>query len=78
MLNSKHMDSLYPRIERDIYTSMFIAALFRRAKKRKQPGAALVAQWLRICPPMQATRVRALAWKDPTCCGATKPMCHNY
>ena len=37
-----------------------------------------VAQWLRICLPMQGTRVRALAREDPTCRGATKPMCHNY
>ena len=40
--------------------------------------ASLVAQWLRICLPMQETRVRALVWEDPTCRGATKPMCHNY
>ena len=40
--------------------------------------ASLVAQWLRICLPMQGTRVRALVWEDPTCRGATKPMCHNY
>ena len=37
-----------------------------------------VAQWLRICLPMQGTRVRALVREDPTCRGATKPMCHNY
>ena len=41
-------------------------------------GASLVAQWLRICLPMQGTRVRALVWEDPTCRGATKPVCHNY
>ena len=41
-------------------------------------GASLVAQWLRVCLPMQATRVRALVWEDPTCRGATKPMRHNY
>ena len=29
-------------------------------------------QWLRISLPMQETRVRSLAWEDPTCCGATK------
>ena len=40
--------------------------------------ASLVAQWLRICLPMQGTRVRALVWEDPTCLGATKPVCHNY
>ena len=39
---------------------------------------SLVAQWLRICLPMQGTRVWALVRKDPTCCGTTKPMCHNY
>ena len=38
----------------------------------------LVAQWLSICLPMQGTRVRALVWEDPTCRGATKPVCHNY
>ena len=36
-------------------------------------GASLVAQWLRICLPMQGTRVRALVWEDPTCCGAAGP-----
>ena len=40
--------------------------------------ASLVAQWLRICLPMQGTRVRALVWEDPTCRGATRPMSHNY
>ena len=41
-------------------------------------GASLVAQWLRICLPMQGTRVRALVWEDPTCRGAARPVCHNY
>ena len=41
-------------------------------------GASLVAQWLRICLPMQGTRVRALVWEDPTCHGATGPVGHNY
>ena len=40
--------------------------------------ASLVAQWLTIHLPMQGTRVWALVREDPTCCGATKPMCHNY
>ena len=40
--------------------------------------ASLVAQWLRIHLPMQGTRVRALVREDPTCCGATKPVRHNY
>ena len=44
----------------------------------KNVGASLVAQWLRICLPMQGTRVQALVWEDPTCCGATRPVSHNY
>ena len=40
--------------------------------------ASLVAQWLKICLPMQGTRVRALVWEDPMCCGATGPVSHNY
>ena len=39
--------------------------------------ASLVAQWLRICLPMQGTRVRALVWEDPTCRRATGPVSHN-
>ncbi|KAJ8776863.1 hypothetical protein J1605_015040 [Eschrichtius robustus] len=46
--------------------------------KRAHVGASLVAQWLRICLPVQGTRVRALVREDPTCRGATKPMCHNF
>ena len=45
---------------------------------RNHFGTSLVAQWLRICLPMQGTRVRSLVQEDPTCHGATKPMCHNY
>ena len=41
-------------------------------------GASLVAQWLRVCLPMQGTWVRALVWEDPTCHGATRPVSHNY
>ena len=48
--------------------------LFTKQKLR----ASLVAQRLRICLLMQGTRVRALVWEDPTCCGATRPVRHNY
>ena len=41
-------------------------------------GASLVAQWLRICLPMQGTWVRARVWEDPTSRGATRPVSHNY
>ena len=48
------------------------------ALKSNQERASLVAQWLRICLPVQGTRVRALVWEDPTCRGATGPVSHNY
>ena len=41
-------------------------------------GTSLVAQWLRLCLPMQGTWVQALVGEDPTCCEATKPVSHNY
>ena len=46
--------------------------------KKSTNRASLVAQWLRICLPMQGTWVRALVWEDPTCCGATRPLSHTY
>ena len=39
---------------------------------------SLVMQWLRICLPIQGAWVQSLVLEEPTCCGATKPMCHNY
>ena len=33
-----------------------------------------MAQWLRVCLPMQGTWVRSLVWKDSTHYKATKPM----
>ena len=44
----------------------------------KRPGTSLVAQWLRICLPVQGTRVQSLVREDPTCHRATKPVSHNY
>ena len=45
---------------------------------KKTNRASLVAQWLRVCQPMQGTWVRALVWEDPTCRRATRPVSHNY
>ena len=45
---------------------------------RLQEETSLVVQWLRICLPIQGTRVRALVREDPTCHRATKPVHHNY
>ena len=50
----------------------------RMAIIKTSTRASLVAQWLRICLPMQRIRVRALVWEDPTCRRATRPVSHNY
>ena len=55
-------------------TSLIISEMQIKTTMR----ASLVVQWLRICLPMQGIRVRDLVWEDPTCHGATKPVCHNY
>ena len=64
-----------------IYISLYISVcqwlvtLFRlRNSFEGFPGCAEVKNRL----PMQGTRVRALVREDPTCCGATKPVHHNY
>ena len=53
---------------------------YRRTQSNKDPIslASLVAQWWRICFPMQETWVQSLIWEDPTCHGATEPLNHNY
>ena len=37
-----------------------------------------MAQWWRICQPVQKTRVKSLMQKVRPCRRATKPMCQNY
>ena len=46
--------------------------------RRNKTWAPLEAQWWRICLPLQETWVWSLIWKDHTCLGATKPVCHSY
>ena len=43
-------------------------------RQYKRCWAFLVAQWLRICLPMQGTWIHALVRENPTCPGATKPV----
>ena len=46
-------------------------------KWKTQKWTSRMAQWLRICLPMQGKWVQSLVQEDPTCHGATKSMCHN-
>ena len=41
-------------------------------------GLPLVAQWYRICLPVQETQVWSLVREDPACSRATKPVCHHH
>ena len=52
--------------------------ILSEVSQKVKDRASLVAQWQRICLPMQGTWVRSLVQEDPTCHGATKPMRHNY
>ena len=55
-----------------VYLPHFTKKLRSRDIHNACTGTSLVAQWLRICLPMQGTRVPALVQEDPTCHGATK------
>ena len=39
---------------------------------------SLVAQWIRICLPMQRAQVQSLVQEDSTCLGTTKLVSLNY
>ena len=47
-------------------------------KFKNNSRASLVAQWLRVCLPMQGMWVRSLVWEDPTSRGVAGPVRHNY
>ena len=47
-------------------------------KLLRQFKAPLVAQWLRICLPIQETHIQALIQEDPTRLGAAKTMSLSY
>ena len=62
----------------DEWASLQYPLSTNKACLRSNTGTSLVAQWIRIRLPMQGTQVPSLVWEDPTCHGATKPVCHNY
>uniref|UniRef100_A0A8C0I572 Inositol monophosphatase 2 n=1 Tax=Balaenoptera musculus TaxID=9771 RepID=A0A8C0I572_BALMU len=53
-------------------------SLSQNSTKDRWHGTSLVVQWLKNPPATQGTRVQSLVREDPTCCGATKPVHHNY
>ena len=73
VINALEQNAFNTKAPCNIFTNLYQKEAFKI-----NSWASLVAQWLRICLPMQGTRVRALVWEDPTCRGATKPVRHNY
>ena len=53
-----------PWVSRGSHSSVSLTLQFRSIRSHSR--ASLVAQWLRICLPMQGARVRALVWEDAT------------
>ena len=49
---------------------------FNKDLKNGSRQTFLVVQRIRIC--LASSGVRSLVWEDPTCCGATEPVSHNY
>ena len=83
-----HISVIIERFQVMIYVSSTVTVLSERklciSNKDRRANtsiikfwASLVAQWLRVCLPMQGIRVRALVWEDPTCRGAAGPVSHN-
>ena len=56
----------------------YLIEIPKRSHLKSRARTSLVVQWLRIRLPMQGTWVRSLVEEDPTCCGTTKPVRHNY
>ena len=50
----------------------------QRIRFKNEWGTSLVVEWIRIHLSLQGTQVRSLILENPTCCGATKPVGHNY
>ena len=72
-----HMTSLICGILKNDTNELIYVQNRNRDIENKLMGTSLVAQWLRICLPLQGTQVRFLVQEDPTCRGAAKPVRHN-
>ena len=68
------IQSLFPYLSNECPPRTEVLSCFKNWKS----GTSLVAQWIRICLPVQGTRVQSLIQEEPACHGAAKPVCHNY
>ena len=60
------------------FISSTLCRVLEYLKKKTHIWTSLEVQWIRIHLSMQGTQVQTLVHEDPTCCGATKPVHHNY
>ena len=59
--------------------SQFALQTFTLPSLKNKPGTSfLVVHCVRIHLPMQRTQIRSLVQEHSTCCGTSKPVCHNY
>ena len=49
-----------------------------RMEKETKPQISLVAQWTKMCLPMQGSRVHSLLQEDSMCPRETKSTSHHY
>ena len=68
----------YGELSVEIQTSTATLENSMEVPLKTKNRASLMVQWLSIWLLMEGTWVRSPVSKDPTCHGATKPMCHNY
>ena len=80
-INTKLLESNYliQRTVRQIYLGLELSLkkmteILKVLCIKRVLGTFPVVQWLRICLPMQGTRVLFLIQEDPTCFRATKPL----
>ena len=59
-------------------TTCHMAKQKKKSKNINNNRTSLVVQWLRSHVSVQATWIWTLVEGNSTCCGATKPACHNY
>ena len=64
----------FPHVSQPFFTTQISIHSVQEVIRR----ACWVVQWLRIRLSKQGTQVPSLVWEDSICCGAAKPVCHNY
>ena len=57
-----------------MFIQHFVQKIYTKINEMGLPGGTVVEN----LPAKAGDTVQALVWEDPTCCGATRPVSHNY